>query len=273
MTIYEPKSDKAAKSELLSDIESIDRFYHSAKGALLASFLAPQLQALLRPAKGLDQIGFGYPFLAFDQGMKMPVLVPSEMGALSVADDTGVMTASVASDCWPLQTEFANQIIISHGLEYCYDPEACLNEAHRVLVSAGELILMVPNRDSLWARDDRWVFGHGQPYSKGQITKLLGKAGFEVTTVRRALHMPPVAFRLGMAVAKGTDRIGKVSWPMFSGVMIIQATKLRYATTGRKQALLRPALSPMRKAITQTMRYPSKVSSHSINKQASGDQS
>ena len=254
MTDHEQPSQSAAKKEALSDIAAVDRFYHSANGALLASFLAPHLRQFLRPAAKLDQIGFGYPFFAFETLAQMPVLVPSEMGAVSVTGPGGVMSACIDSHCWPVQTEFANQIIISHGLEYCYDHEACLSEAHRVLVSAGELILMVPNRDSLWARNDRWPFGHGQPYSKGQITKLLGKAGFEVVSVRRALHMPPAAFGLGMAVAKGTDRLGRFSWPMFSGVMIIQASKLRYAITGRKKPLLRPALSPMRKAVTQTMR-------------------
>jgi alpha-ketoglutarate-dependent 2,4-dichlorophenoxyacetate dioxygenase len=42
----------------------------------------------------------------------------------------------------------------------------------------GRLLLIVPNRRGIWARLDSTPFGHGRPYSRGQLERLLGDALF-----------------------------------------------------------------------------------------------
>ena len=49
-----------------------------------------------------------------------------------------------------------------------------MREAWRVLADSGRLIVVVPNRRGIWARfEQRSPFGHGHPYSQGQIKRLM----------------------------------------------------------------------------------------------------
>ena len=226
----------------VSDIARLDQFYHSEMGHLVSYFLRKQVQPQLRLDSAIDRLGFGYPFMLLPK-MTLPVLVPSEMGALAYGPPDGVMTASIHSHAWPIATDSVNQIIIAHGLEYCHDGEACLSEANRVLASAGEIVLIVPNRRSLWVRDERTPLGHGRPFSKSQITKLLTKTGFTITNVGRALFTPPFAMHAPNRVARAMDHLGHYGWGLFGGVMVIHATKLRYAKKPKGRGALMVSLS------------------------------
>jgi hypothetical protein len=251
--------DEAAK-EGLSDIARLDAFYHSEMGCLVASFLRKDISPLLRLDSQIDRLGFGYPFMCLPSiggaSSPIPVLIPSEMGALAYGHHDHVITASIASDAWPVASDSVNQIIISHGLEYCYDGAACLSEANRALASAGELVLMVPNRRRLWVRDEATPLGHGRPFSKGQVTKLLHKTGFRITAMSRALFLPPMAMRtplLSARLVRAMDNLGHYGWGMFGAMMVVRATKLRYAQKPkghRRQMVslsgaLRPVASPI----------------------------
>ena len=93
-------------------------------------------------------------------------------------------------------------------------PAPLLREMWRVLTPEGRLLLIVPNRRGVWARLDTTPFGHGRPYSRGQLERLLTDALFtplEWTT--RALHAadrPALAGALGHRVrarrARGCGR-------------------------------------------------------------------
>jgi hypothetical protein len=52
------------------------------------------------------------------------------------------------------------------------DSVALLREVWRVLAPNGRLLAVVPNRRGLWARIDTTPFGHGRPFSRGQVTHL-----------------------------------------------------------------------------------------------------
>ena len=253
------------QKEGLSDVARLDAFYHGDMGRLVASFLRQDIQPLLRLDSQIDRLGFGYPFMCLPSiasgAITIPVLIPSEMGALAYGPADNVMTASIASDAWPVASDSVNQIIIAHGLEYCYDGEACLSEANRVLASAGELVLMVPNRRSLWVRDEGTPLGQGRPFSKGQVTKLLHKTGFRITAISRALFLPPMAMRTGLLSARlvrAMDNLGHYGWGVFGGMMVVRATKLRYAQKpkGHRRQMVslsgafRPAIRPVVSPVT-----------------------
>lgn len=237
----------APHHEALSEIAQLDHFYNSAVGRKVTYFLRQQIQPQLRLDSAIDRLGFGYPFMCLPQIIP-PVLIPSEMGALAYGASHDVMTASVSSDAWPIASEAMSQIIIAHGLEYCFDGEGCLSEANRVLASAGEIIVMVPNRRSLWVRDDSTPLGHGRPFSKSQITKLLIKTGFEIQDVRRALFLPPSFVNLPFRLAQASDKLGQYGWALFGGMIVVRATKLRYAKRRAHAQGLIPALSPASKS-------------------------
>ena len=228
---------------MTTEISWIDHYYHSAKGRLFAELFRAQILEHLQPPQHILTIGFGYPYICLPSAQSCPVLVPSEMGAIAWPDVSGIMSATIESDSWPLVNDSVGQIVISHGLEFTYDPEACLSEANRVLEGSGKLLLIVPNRRSLWVRRDDSPLGHGRPFSRLQLTKLVTNAGFEVTCVKRLLFLPPVGLNLPYRLARLFDKFGQILWSMFGGVLVVEATKLVYASPKKIQHRPIPALS------------------------------
>jgi hypothetical protein len=90
-------------------------------------------------------------------------------------------------------------------------------------------MLVVPNRVGLWAHLDRTPFGHGQPYSRGQIERLLARHLFRVERREAALLVPPYGLgRMGSA-APALERAGRVLCPRLAGVFIVEAEKDLFA--------------------------------------------
>ena len=48
-------------------------------------------------------------------------------------------------------------------------------------------MIIVPNRRGVWARSDISPFGHGRPYSRPQLSRLLQQAEFEQFEVKQLL--------------------------------------------------------------------------------------
>jgi len=90
---------------------------------------------------------------------------------------------------------------------------------------------VVPNRRGIWARLDRTPFGHGYPYTPGQLNRLLRDTLFSPLRVERALFVPPSRSRMVIASAPAWENIGVRWFPTFSGVLLIEAGKEIYAPT------------------------------------------
>lgn len=54
----------------------------------------------------------------------------------------------------------------------------CSEQIWRVLTPGGRMIVVVPNRAGVWARVEHTPFGHGRPYSRGQLRELLSETQF-----------------------------------------------------------------------------------------------
>ena len=100
-----------------------------------------------------------------------------------------------------------------------------LREMWRVLKPEGRLLLIVPNRRGVWARIDTTPFGHGRPYSRGQLERLLGDALFTPLEWASALFMPPLDRPWLLRWATAFERVGARLWPGFAGVIIVEARK------------------------------------------------
>jgi hypothetical protein len=100
-----------------------------------------------------------------------------------------------------------------------------LREIWRVLAPEGRLLLIVPNRRGLWARFDATPFGHGRPYSRGQLERLLSEALLSPLEWTNALYMPPLNRAWAVRWATVFERMGARLWPGFAGVIIVEARK------------------------------------------------
>jgi len=53
-----------------------------------------------------------------------------------------------------------------------------MRQLWRVLTPSGKLLIVAPNRTSLWAQVERSPFAHGRPFNYGQLDTLLRDALF-----------------------------------------------------------------------------------------------
>lgn len=87
---------------------------------------------------------------------------------------------------------------------------------------------MVPNRRGVWARMEHTPFGSGRPYSRGQLTNLLRETNFTPAASAEALFFPPSKIHSVLRVRHAFETMGRRFWPVFSGVIVLEAQKRLY---------------------------------------------
>jgi SAM-dependent methyltransferase len=125
----------------------------------------------------------------------------------------------------PFPDRSFDRVVLVHGLEAAENARRLLREVWRVLNDDGRLMLVVPNRVGMWAHMDRTPFGHGQPYSRGQIERLLARHLFRAERREAALFVPPYGLRWVGSVAPSFERAGRLVCPRIAGVFIVEAEK------------------------------------------------
>jgi hypothetical protein len=133
-----------------------------------------------------------------------------------------------------------------HALESSEHPGDMLREAWRVLSGGGRLMVVVPSRRSIWSLTERTPFGFGQPYSSGQLSRLLRSVSFTPLTTARGLHFLPLRSRAWLSGAPGWERFAGNWLPGLAGAVIIEAAKQLYgAKPAKAPRHRRPVLVPL----------------------------
>jgi hypothetical protein len=114
-----------------------------------------------------------------------------------------------------------------------------------VLASGGRLLAVVPNRRGLWARIERTPFGHGYPYSPGQLSRLLRDNMFQPTERASALYMPPIRSRMLLRTAGAWEKLGQRWAQAVGGVLLVEAEKQIYAAPSIQKPRRRPIAVPL----------------------------
>jgi SAM-dependent methyltransferase len=211
------------------DIVDIRSFYASPLGEMVRDLLVTAIANRWDNLSGMVVMGLGYatPYLGAyrEQAVRSLALMPAGQGVVNWPSTGLSSSALVDSDQLPLRDGSVDRIILAHSLEMAHQPEELLSEMWRILSPGGRIIVIAPNRAGLWARIDGTPFGHGQPFSRGQITTLMRQALFTPVHWGEALYVPPVKRRLLLKSAKVWDRIGRSLGLPFAGVHVIEATK------------------------------------------------
>ena len=242
------------------DVVDLRDFYASPVGQMVARHLAPVVKSLTRSDAGTRVLGFGFPtpYLGtIDTAERVLAFMPAGQGVIDWPQSTGSAgsaTALVEEGSLPLPDSSMDLVILIHALEMSDRPNALMTELRRVLTSGGRLIIVVPNRQGPWASTDLSPFGFGRPYSRGQLRSLFAEVGFEAETWTTGLHMAPTTWRPLLRAARAFDRIGRLVWPAFAGVIVVSAVKRTVQVIGvrarpRLSPALRPALGPPAGAI------------------------
>ena len=231
------------------NIIDIVEFYASPLGKATARVVGAALKT--DSMNGKDNIGIGI-------GYAVPWLDPSSGYALMLAkqgvvkwpmENQASRSALVEPDSLPFADNSVEHVLIAHGLEFVDEPEAMLEEAWRVLAPLGTLNLLVANRRGLWAAIESTPFGHGQPFSHGQLVKLLTDTQFSIRNINPVLHGFPMQSLSTFKVPEILERIGQALPIHMAGAWLVAAQKQvpSYASTRkvrRRQALFRPHLLP-----------------------------
>jgi SAM-dependent methyltransferase len=215
------------------DVEEVRNFYQSPLGIVARRLLVHRIRALWPDVHGQTVLGIGYaaPFMRpfLQEAHRVIAVMPEDQGAVHWPQE-GPSRSILASETeLPLSDASVDRVLAVHSLEMSGSPRPLLREIWRVLAPEGKLLLVVPNRRGLWARFDHTPFGHGQPYSRGQLERLLGSAMFAPDGWSPMLLMPPMSWRLVLNTAVGLERAGSVAWPRFCGVLAVEAQKHLYA--------------------------------------------
>ncbi len=209
------------------DAPGIAGFYGTRAGMIARRAILARLKILWPGLSGYRLLGFGFatPYLtAF--GAERAIAAGPVMGV-----DMGGMGLVCAEDALPFADSLFDRVLLVHALEQAESLRPLLRQLWRVLAPEGKLLVVAPNRASLWAQVDRTPFGQGRPFSRSELDRLLREALFEPERWDRALYAPPLATRFLAKTGAGWEKTGALLFPALGGVHLVEARKSIYAMT------------------------------------------
>lgn len=214
------------------DIVGLRAFYATLLGRLTERAIGSALARLWQPIPGERLVGLGYalPWLEHfgSRAERVFAFMPAMQGAIRWPHEGPCATVLVFEEELPLPDSSVDRVLLVHALEHAEAPGETLKELWRVLAPNGRLVIVVPNRRGLWARFEHTPFGTGRPFSAGQIATLLRETNFTLNVSEEALFFPPSKRRWSLRFHGAWERIGKKLWPIFCGVLVVEAQKRLY---------------------------------------------
>jgi len=218
---------------MTADAQMAAEFYGTARGAVACRLLRDQVAALWPSVAGMQVLGLGYaaPYLRpwRETAARCIAGTPAQAGVARWPAGHPNLSCTMEEDALPFPDLQFDRILLVHGLEASENVRLLLREVWRVLRDDGRLLVVAPNRVGMWAHVESTPFGHGQPYSQGQIGRLLQASLFSVERRATALYVPPTNLRLVLRGAPLWERAGRRLAPRLAGVTITEAVKDVYA--------------------------------------------
>ncbi len=224
---------------MTSEVHGLAAFYASRRGATVARLVAARLAALWPRLPGQAVLGLGWPapYLGlWPEAERRIALIPGHLpdsqataGRAALVAASGRAALVAPEETLPFPDSSFDRVLLVHGLEAAENTRRLLREVWRVLRDDGRVMLVVPNRVGMWAHLDRTPFGHGQPYSRGQIERLLARHLFRAERRDAALFVPPYGLRWIARAAPPLERAGRFACPRLAGVILVEAEKDLFA--------------------------------------------
>jgi SAM-dependent methyltransferase len=230
------------------DVIELMRFYESPLGNAVGRLLGRALGEVWGDMHGRRLLGIGYavPYLAAlgTGAERVLAFMPPRQGVRHWPD--AALSASAMADplLLPLPEASIDRVLVVHALEASQEPAELMDEIARILTPEGRAILVCPNRRGLWARMDSTPFGHGQPFSRKQIRRLIHGTQLEACAWREAIYVPPLANGLVVRSAATWERVGRGLSLPFAGLHLVETAKRLHRPVAVRARRLRAAREP-----------------------------
>ncbi len=232
------------------DVVDLRAFYGDRLGRIARRLIGAALRVRWPTAAGERVLGIGYatPYLRElgRSAERVIAFMPAAQGVVNWPPEGPNVATLVDDEALPLPDASIDRVLVVHALEMTARAPELLREIWRVLAPGGRIIVVVPNRAGIWARSETTPFGYGRPFGRGQLTTLLREALFSPLGWTEALAAPPFRRQPWLGSGVTWERLGRIMWPAFAGVIIVEATKQLYQGIPAREASrrLKPALSP-----------------------------
>ncbi|WP_339776534.1 class I SAM-dependent methyltransferase [uncultured Thalassospira sp.] len=221
------------------DVVDLHRFYATSLGQAARRLIRRRLRLMWSDVRGMRVLGFGYatpylrPFLG--EAERVMAFMPAPQGCVHWPAGEANRVALIEETMLPLPDSSVDRILLVHLVEHSDSQRRLMRECWRVLTPNGRIVVLTPNRSSLWSWSENTPFGFGHPYTVSQLQNLMRENMFLPVQHSRALFLPPTNNRFLLRSAQGIENVGSRLFKAFAGVSIVEAGKQLYASTGTPQ--------------------------------------
>ena len=211
------------------DVRDLAAFYDAPLGQLARRAILREIQLFWPDLRNYRVLGYGFaiPYLrAFTGTERSIAAMPAPLGVIGWPEEKNAALLC-EEDALPFPDVFFDRILIVHGLESAESLRPLLRQLWRVLAPEGRILLIAPNRASLWAQVQTSPFGHGRPFSRLELESLLKDGLFEPGRWSRVLYAPP--FEAVTRSGAGWEKVGARLFSGIGGVHVVEAAKSLYA--------------------------------------------
>lgn len=209
-------------------IAELDAFYAAPRGQVAAHVVRAALRRLWPELRGQSLLGLGHaaPYLdLWPDCARAVLLAPAEQGARPWPPGAPCRLALGEETALPFADRSFERVLMTHALEATENSRRTMREAWRVLADGGRLMVVVPNRRGMWAHLEGTPFGHGRPYSSGQLRRLCAAHMFTPRAIEELLFVPPFPWRPLLRGVRAWDFWGRLLAPGFAGLLVLEAEK------------------------------------------------
>ena len=176
------------------DILKLRAWYRTPMGHMVRRVLQTHINHQWETLKGkrVLVVGYGEPYIKlWLKESQVFCGMNGRSGSVKWPESGDSRTCLLWDDAMPFAGCTFDAIFIIHSLEFSDNADAYLAECQRVLKDDGEILIITPNRTGAWCRADDCPLGRGEPYSAGQLVRLLRHASLGVRHIQQALYVPP----------------------------------------------------------------------------------
>ncbi len=226
---------------------ALDAFYASPRGQAAGGLVRAALRRLWPSLAGLSVLGLGHatPYLRLWQkdAARIAALASVEVPRTAWPAGRASLLAVGEGAALPFADRAFDRVLMVHALEAAEQSRREMREAWRVLADGGRLVVVVPNRRGMWAHLEGTPFGHGRPYSPGQLRRLCQAQMFVPGRLEELLFVPPFPWRPLLRGARAWDSLGRALCPGFAGLLVLEAEKTVLAPLAGEEA------APVRRSV------------------------